>query len=99
MFVKTQFETIVDISKFDKIEIEWHYTEESGVVHHIISAVSEKWHTSPESTNGEPVVTSKSVRLAQFQANNEDRARVAYDMIFQALLLGNTALDMTHYAP
>ncbi|MDE0086705.1 MAG: hypothetical protein OXU23_13385 [Candidatus Poribacteria bacterium] len=99
MFVKTQFDTIVDVSKYDKIIIERHAKDDNNILHHVISAVSEKYHISSETTNGEPVITSKSATIAQFQESQEDRAQRAYDMLFQALLLGNTAFDMTQYAP
>lgn len=99
MFVKTQFDTIVDVSKYDKIQIERHVKDEHSILHHVISAVSEKYHLSSESVNGEPVITSKSATIAQFQESMEDRAQRAYDMLFQTLALGNTAFDMTQYAP
>ncbi|MDE0313834.1 MAG: hypothetical protein OXM61_02950 [Candidatus Poribacteria bacterium] len=88
MFVKTQFDTIVDVSKYDNITIERHARDENHILHHVISAVSEKYHISSENTNGKPVVTSKSVMIAQFQESMESRAQRAYwqiDIIYKWL--------------
>ena len=41
-YVKTQFETIINLTEFQRIKIEWHVEQPSGNVFHIISAESEE---------------------------------------------------------
>ena len=84
MYVKTQFNTIVNLAKFEKIKIRWSVkARDSNKVYHMIYAVSEE--------------TSKSETLAQFRQNMEEQAKNAYEYLFTALFQGKTAFDMTHY--
>ncbi len=82
MFVKTQFETIVNLAKFEKINLEWSVkSPNSENAHNIISAVSE----------------GKCEILAQFPADMADETGDTYLDLFSALLAGETAFDMTDY--
>ena len=93
MFVRTQFETIVNLAKFDKIKIEWHVKQDSGNVLHIISAVSEEM-IQRTSVNEYPTKVSKSETLAQFPEDKGDQAHDAYIDLFTNLLQGETAFDL-----
>ena len=82
MFVKTQFDTIINLAEFEKIKVEWSVkSPNSKNVHNTISAVSE----------------GKCEILAQFKENMADETGNAYQDLFSALLAGDTAFDMTHY--
>ena len=101
MFVKTQFDTIVNLAEFDKVKIEWHEEQSSGNVLHVISAVSEEYSYRPrmggsvDIADEVPVRTYKSETLAQFSQDEADQAADAYLDLFTALLQGKTAFDMT----
>ena len=103
MFVKTQFNTIVNLAEFDKIEIELDVKQDSGDICHIISAVSEEYSYKPkvgesiESMSEVPVVTRKSERLAQFSENLKDLAEKRYDELFDALSQGKTVFDINPF--
>ena len=94
MFVKTQFETVVNVANFDKIKIEWHVKNGSENVHHIISAVSEERH-QPQSVGEPSVIVSKSETLAEFPEDMADEAQRRYHLFFQSLLEGETGFDIT----
>lgn len=96
MFVKTQFETIINLAEFEKIKIEWHVRQDSGNVFHIISAGSREI-MNPTGVNESPTSVSKSETLAQFSEDKKEKAKNAYDELFTALLQGDTAFDMTDY--
>lgn len=103
MFVKTQFDTIVNLSEFQKIKIKWHEKQSSGNVFHVISAVSEEYSYRPrmggsvEETDEVPVRNYKSETLAQFPVGMEKQAEFVYTDLFNALLNRETAFDMTDY--
>ncbi|MCE2403080.1 hypothetical protein J4G08_19660 [Candidatus Poribacteria bacterium] len=92
MFVKTQFDTIVNIAKYDKINIE--ICVKSGNC--ITEAVCEEKHAGPLSKE-ESGIISKCEPLAQFPQDKIHQAKVAYDDLFSAILSKETAFDMTHY--
>jgi hypothetical protein len=95
MFVKTKFETIVNVAEFDTIKIEWS-VKESKYIYHIIYAVSEK-RTDPIAVSATSTRTSKSVRLAQFPQDMKDQAQKAYDALYSALFQEKGAFDITDY--
>ena len=103
MFVKTQFDTIVNLTEFQKIKIEWHVKQPSGNVFHTISAVSEEYSYHPkvggslDETDEVPLRTYKSETLAQFPEDKTEKAQEAYRDLFSGLLNGETAFDMTNY--
>lgn len=96
MFVKTQFETIVNLADFGKIKIEWNQKQETGGVFHVISAASEGW-INPTSLDESPKRVSKRETLAQFPENKSDRAGDAYIDLFIALEEKRNTFDMTEY--
>ena len=97
MFVKTQFETMVNVAEFDKIKIEWSVKSgNSPNAYHIISAVSEK-KTISEAVNGKTTQTFKSQTIAQFPHDKTEQAKSAYENLYSALFQGKTAFDMTNY--
>ena len=103
MFVRTQFETIVNLTEFDKIKIEWYKRQESGSVFHTISVVSEEYsqRLTPErhievSSEG-PMRTYKSETLAQFRQEMKGEAQAAYQDLYNALKSGNTTFDIGQY--
>ena len=103
MFVKTQFDTIVNLAEFQKIKIEWSEIQSSGNVFHTISAVSEEYSYRPrmggsvDETDEVPVRTYKSETLAQFPEDKKEKAQEAYQNLFSDLLNGETAFDMANY--
>ena len=103
MFVKTQFETIVNLTEFEKIKIEWSERQSSGNIFHTISAVSEEYSYRPmvgesiEISAEVPMRTYKSETLAQFPESRGEKAQDAYNSLFVALFQGKTAFDMTNY--
>lgn len=81
MFVKTQFEAIINLAHFERIDIEWsRKSEGSSNVYHLICAKSE--HRGNET-------------LAQFPSDRSDEVQPAFEDLFQALLKGETAFNMT----
>lgn len=97
MFVKTQFETMVNVAEFDKIKIEWNVKSgNSQNVYHIISAVSEK-RTNTIAVSGTSTRTSNSETLAQFPEDMKDQAQRAYNDLFTALYDGIGAFDIAFY--
>ena len=105
MFVKTQFETIVNLTEFEKVKIEWSERQSSGNIFHTISAVSEEYSYRPmigaesiEVSAEVPMRTYKSETLAQFPESMTEKAKDAYNSLFAALFQGKTAFDMTDYA-
>ena len=103
MFVKTQFETIVNLTEFEKVKIEWYKKQNTGNVFHTISAVSEEYSYRPkvgvsvDIADDVPVRTYKNTTIAQFPENMQEKAQTAYDSLFNALFQGKTAFDMTDY--
>ena len=103
MFVKTQFNTIVNLAEFDKIEIELDVKQDSGDICHIISAVSEEYSYRPriggsvDIADEVPVRTYKSERLAQFSKDLKDLAEKRYDELFDALSQGKTVFDINPF--
>ena len=93
MFVRTQFDTIVNLSEFQKIKIEWSVKQDTGNVFHVILAESNT--NTVERQSGTSTQTSKSATLAQFPQDEADQAGNAYLDLFNALLAGETAFDMT----
>ena len=96
MYVRTQFDTIVNLAEFGKIKIEWHERQSSGSVFHVISAVSEE-KSRPIAVAGTSMLTSKSETLAQFPEDMAEKAKDAYLSLFEALNKGRTAFDIKHY--
>ena len=96
MFVRTQFDTIVNLAEFDKIKIEWSIRQNTGNVFHVISAVSEERIIS-ESIDEHDKHVSRSETLALFREDMKRQAEVTYSDLFNALLSGETAFDMTDY--
>lgn len=103
MFVKTQFGTIVNLAKFDKIKIEWSVKQDSETTVHIISAVSDEYscHSrvgdNVEEIKEVPVRTYKSETLAQFPQDMAEQANFACHDLFNALLNRKSVFDMTGY--
>lgn len=101
MFVKTQFDTIVNVAEFDKIKIDWSVRQPSESICHVISVVSAEisypHQQSADITDEVPVVTERSETLAQFPQDEANKAKYAYSELFNALLQGKTAFDMTVY--
>lgn len=85
MFVKTQFEKVVNVAQFDTIEIQW-YKQESENLYHRIVAVSGQNDT-------------KSEVLAEFSKDESDRTTVenVYDRLWDALLGGKHGFDITYH--
>ena len=97
MFVKTQFDTIVNLAEFDKIKVEWSVKQDSGSVLHVISAESEEV-IKPEGVNEHPKHVVKSATLAQFREDMQNQAEFMYTALFNALSdKENVAFDMTDY--
>ena len=92
MFVRTQFETIVNLAEFQKIKIEWHAKQDSGNAFHIISAVSEEYSYRPkvggsvDIADEVPVRTYKSETLAQFPEDMGKQVEFVCNDMFNALL-------------
>ena len=98
MYVKTQFEKIINLTNFDEIKIDWHVKQPSGTVFHTISAVSQE-KSLPIMEQGRSTWTSKSAILAEFPEDMKREAKRAYNDLFIALSKGNPAFDMTAYFP
>lgn len=104
MFVRTQFDTIVNLSEFQKIKIEWHVKQPSGNVFHTISAVSEEYSYHPkvggsiDETDEVPLRTYKSETLAQFREDMKEKAEETYNDLFTALLNGEAAFDLKTFS-
>lgn len=94
MFVRTQFDTIVNLAEFDKVKIEWSVKQSSGSVFHVISAVSDQTIASRGVDDPRKQV-SKYAKLAEFSENMDDEAQDAYDDLFTALLNKETAFDIS----
>ena len=105
MFVKTQFETIVNLTEFEKIKIEWSETQPSGNIFHTISAMSEEYSYRPmmgaesiEISSEVPMRTYKSETLAQFPKDMTEEAKKAFNDLFKKLRSGASAFDISRYA-
>ena len=102
MFVRTQFNTIVNLAEFDKVKLELDVKQDSGDVLHIISAVSEEYSyrlKAGEGVNvaGEiPVRTHKIEVLAKYKEDWKDLANRRYDELYSALSHGKPVF---HIAP
>lgn len=93
MFVKTQFDTIVNVTNYDMIKIEFDVKDEySGNVYHIISVVSES-RPNPSAA----FVTVKEQTIAQFKGEDEKLAEKAYRKLYHNLQEGKPAFDMTSF--
>lgn len=103
MFVRTQFDTIVNLAEFQKVRIGWSEKQSSGSVFHVISAVSEEYSYRPrmggsvDQMDEIPVRTYKSETLAQFPEDQNKEAERAYNDLFVGLREGKTVFDMTVY--
>lgn len=102
MFVKTQFETMVNLANFSKINIDWHWIDKnSGNVYHKISAAIDQQSEPIMDLTGKPeyktTVYSTVTTLALFPENETDQARRAYDDLFSALINGDAAFDISKY--
>ena len=103
MFVRTQFDSIINLADFDKIKIEWHKKQSSGSVFHVISAESLEYAYKPkvgesiDLASEVPVLTRKSETLANFPENMQEQAKRAYHDLFTALIQGKTAFDLENY--
>lgn len=102
MYAKTQFETIINLTKFQAIKIEWHVRQDSGNVFHVISTVSEERSKTSEersdlSLSGKSTITSSSAILAQFPEDMKRETEWAYNTLFTALSEGQPTFDMTGY--
>ena len=104
MFVKTQFETIVNLTEFEKIKIEWSERQPSGNIFHTISAISEEYSytgmmgTKIDEVAAEPPIrTYKSVTLAQFPEGMTGQAKRAFNDLFLELHNGASAFDLSQY--
>ena len=91
MFVKTQYETIINLAKFSKIYIELSKRSPVGNFSHIITAVS-----STRTDAGIDKIT-QSETLAEFPQDMQEEAKNAYDELFTALLQGEVAFDMKRF--
>ena len=81
MFVKTQFETIINLTYFERINLKWNVKFEEPIGdNHVILAESE--HREDET-------------LARFPSDRSDEVMPAFEDLFQALLNGETAFDMS----
>ena len=98
MYVKTQFETIINLANFDEIKFERHVKEPSGNVFHRIYAGS-KEKSLPIMERGRSMRTSKSAILAEFPEKNTVQAKRVYNDLFRALSAGNREFDITDYFP
>ena len=96
MYVKTQFEKIINLTNFDEIKFEGHKKQHSGTVVHRIYAVSEA-KSSPIAVSGTSTKTSKSAILAEFPEDMAEEAKEAYNSLFIAIFAGNIAFDLTDY--
>ena len=90
MFVKTQFNRtnsgfpkIINLAQFKKIEVRRYEKKDRGGVSYEIYAFSEK--------------RERREILAKFPEDKKEQAQNAYDDLFNALLAGETAFDMTGY--
>ena len=103
MFVKTQFETIVNLTEFEKIKIEWSERQSSGSIFHTISAISEEYSYRPkvggsvDVSDEVPLRTYKSVALAQFPESMTGQAKRAFNDLFLKLDSGASAFDISQY--
>ena len=102
MFVKTQFETMVNLAIYSKINLQWHWKDKnSNNVYHKISAEIEQQSDPIMDLTGKPeyktTVYSTVTTLALFPEDKNDQAHKAYDDLFNALINGDTAFDMTVY--
>lgn len=102
MYVKTQFENMVNLANFSKINLDWHWQDKnSGNVYHKISAVVDQQSEPIMDLTGKPeyksTVYSTVTTLALFPQNKQDQAKSAYDDLFEALLNGDKAFDMSKY--
>ena len=104
MFVKTQFETIVNLTEFEKIKIEWSERQPSGNIFHTISAMSEEYSYRPrvggsvDISDEAPMRTYKSETLAQFPKDMTEEAKKAFNDLFKKLRSGASAFDISRYA-
>ena len=103
MFVKTQFETIINLTEFEKIKIEWSERQPSGSIFHTISAISEEYSYRPkvggsvDIADEVPLRTHKSETLAQFRENMTEQAERAFNDLFLELHKGTSAFDLSKY--
>ena len=98
MYVKTQFETMINLTKFQRIKFESYDKQPSGTVFHTISAVSEE-RSDPIAVPGTSTKTSKFATLAAFPEDMKREAEWAYNSLFTALSEGKPTFDMTEYFP
>lgn len=102
MFVKTQFETMVNLAIYSKINLQWYWIDKnSGNVYHKISADIDQQSEPVMDLTGKPeyktTVFSTVTTLALIPKDKEKQARKAYDDLFSALLNGDTAFDISEY--
>ena len=103
MFVKTQFETIVNLTEFERIKIEWSEKQPSSNIFHTISAMSEEYSYRPmvgesiEKSAEVPIRTYKSETLAQFPEGMKGQAERAFNDLFRELHNGTSAFDISQY--
>ena len=102
MYVKTQFETMVNLANFSKINLDWHWKDKnSGNVYHKISAAVDQQSEPIMDLTGKPeyktTVYSTVTTLALFPQDKQDQAQSAYDDLFDALLNGEKAFDISMY--
>ena len=101
MFVKTQFDTIVNLSEFGRVKLQLNVKQDSGDILHIISAVSEEYSYKPkigvsiDIADDAPTRTVKVVRLAEFPENSKELAEGKYNGLFSALSQGKTVFDIS----
>lgn len=101
MHVKTQFDTIINLTEFQKIKKKMYDKQPSGTVFHTISAVSEERSKmeSPHPQDAYVTSISSSATLAAFPEDMKEEIEWAYQRLFTALADGEPAFDMTLYVP
>lgn len=101
MHVKTQFDTIINLTEFQTIKKEMYDKQPSGTVFHTISAVSEERSKmeSPHPQDAYVTSISSSATLAAFPEDMKTEVELAYNALFTALSEGKTAFNMTVYFP
>ena len=92
MFVKTQFETMVNVTHYSKITIKWDVklTDSSDTFHEIVA------FSDFLSERGLPNTQARAL-LAEFPEDKKDQAQQAYDDLYNALFQEKEAFDMTQY--
>lgn len=102
MFVKTQFETMVNLAIYSKINLQWYWKDKNtNNVFHKISAEIDQQSEPIMDLTGKPeyksTIYSTVTTLALFPQDKNEQAQKAYDDLFNALIHGDSAFDMSGY--